>query len=182
MKSITEVWTPVLINGGIFKDTYLVSNMGRVKYKRMRRDGSCSYPLLRIINGKRPSVRLTGNGKRYTKSVAKLVLSSFQYREGCECANVIYLDGNMKNCALSNLRYRVDNSIYIEAQLKKKEIPVHKVEKRPVLTTKVLKNPLEKKVVEKLCKYCAKNPCFEGLENLSSTFEDCVDYKPRQTE
>lgn len=182
MKSITEVWAPVLINDGIFKDTYLVSNMGRVKYKRVRKDGSCDYPLMRIINGKRPSVRLTGNGKRYTKSVAKLVLSSFQYREGCECANVIYLDGNMKNCTLANLRYRVDDSIYTEAQLKRKEIPVRKTEKKSIITATVRSVLKTKKVAEKLCKYCAKNPCFEGLDSLSSTFENCLDYKPRETE
>jgi hypothetical protein len=88
----------------------------------------------------------------------------------------------MKNCTLANLRYRVDDSIYTETQLKRKEIPVHKTEKKSVITATVRSVLKTKKVAEKLCKYCAKNPCFEGLDSLSSTFEDCVDYKPRQTE
>lgn len=171
MKGITELWAPVLINGGIFKDTYLVSNLGRVKQKRTYKNGNYQFVLLKIINGKRPSVKISGGGRTYSKSVAKLVLSSFQYRKGCECANITYLDGNMKNCALSNLMYTADKTVYNTAELDKKKcrsksshvsIPA----KQPVL---------------KSCKTCSKCPCFDGMSNLSTDFGavGCKKYSPK---
>jgi len=170
MKSIVELWTPVLINGGIFKDDYIVSNMGRVKQKRYYSNGSYKFVLLHNIDSKRPVVRMTGNGKYYRKSVAKLVLSSFHYREGCECANITYLDGDMKNCELSNLRYATDKAVYKMISEKPADKPVKKSGTR-------------KAYVPRSCSSCCKNPCFDGMENLSSDFgaEGCRKYKPKDT-
>jgi len=172
MKSITELWAPVLINDGIFKDDYLVSNMGRVKHKRTFSNGKIKYFLIKVINGKRPIVKITSNGKVYSKSVAKLVLSSFQYREGCECANITYLDGNMKNCRLSNLRYTADKSVYTKIELDKQQKP----DKPKQKAKKEIVQPIELKS----CMTCAKRPCMTGMSNLSSDFGalGCVDYEP----
>lgn len=156
---------PVLLNDGIFKDDYLVSNMGRVKYKRRYKTGGYKFVLLHVIKSKRPYVKIKGAGKYYNKSVAKLVLSSFHYREGCECANITYLDGNMANCELSNLRYTADKPVY-EA--------IKKEETKPKSHKKI--------VISNSCSTCAKRPCFAGMANLSSDFgaEGCNDYKPRE--
>lgn len=169
MKRITELWTPVLLNNGIFKHDYLVSNMGRVKQKRYYKDGSYQFVLMTIIKSKRPIVRMKGNGKSYVKSVAKLVLSSFNYREGCECANITYLDGNMDNCALSNLRYTADKPVY--ETIKREEEA--KQQKKPLQS--------KKKALIRSCSTCiVEKPCFPGMENLSSDFgaEGCRRYKP----
>jgi hypothetical protein len=177
----------VLLNKGIFKDNYLVSNMGRVKYKKPYKNGKTQYVLLKVIDSERPVVRMSSNGKRYTKSVAKLVLSSFQYRDGCECANITYLDGNMKNCTLSNLRYAIDKDIYKTLELEtkeelKKKRPykrkrVRRTAPKPVLTTKMSDGT----EIIRSCSTCRNSNCFEGMENLSSDFgaEGCHGYKPR---
>ena len=177
MKSITELWAPVLLNGGIFKDTYVVSNMGRVKQKRCYKNGSCQYVLVRIINGKRPMVKMIGNGKKYSKSVAKLVLSSFQYREGCECAHVTYLDGNMKNCALSNLRYTADAGVYTSLE-KKDKINIRM--KKTVKSPKIIK-PKASSVIKRSCSTCQKEDCFKEMAKFSSDFgaEGCRGYRPK---
>ena len=180
MESITELWTPVLINNGIFKDDYVVSNMGRVSRKHCYKDGSCKFTLIKIIDGKRPVVRMDAGGKRYRKSVAKLVLSSFQYRKGCECANITYLDGNMKNCQLSNLRYTADKAVFTSIELEKKDITVQKPVKK-VASVQPFVKELPQKQSKKLCEISCKNyPCFEGIDNLSTDFakEGCAGYKP----
>lgn len=179
MEPIVELWTPVLINDGIFKD-YLVSNMGRVKHKRTFNNGKIRYFLIKPINSKRPVVKIVGNGKTYSKSVAKLVLSSFQYREGCECANITYLDGNMKNCQLSNLRYTVDKKVYKETELE--NIREQVSQQRKTVSTSSTVKPIQKKVLAKLCETSCKHyPCFEGIQNLSTDFaaEGCNGFKPR---
>lgn len=170
MKSIVELWTPVLLNGGIFKDDYLVSNMGRMKQKRTYKNGSYTFVLMKIINSKRPLVKLFGDGHEYRKSLAKLVLSSFQYREGCECANITYLDGNMKNCALSNLRYAADKAVYEEVS---KPTPQ---EKRRMGVRRPSSD-------SKSCKTCVNYPCFDGMASLTSDFgaEGCKGYKFKKT-
>lgn len=187
MRRITELWAPVLINGGIFKDDYLVSNMGRVKHRKHYGNGKYQFVLVKITDSNRPMVKLTGNGKRYSKSVAKLVLSSFQYREGCECANITYLDGNMKNCTLSNLRYAIDKDIYKTLELEtneelKKKKPykrkrVRRTAPKPVLTVKIS----EDTELIRSCSTCRNGKCFQGMDNLSSDFgaEGCRGYKPR---
>lgn len=164
MKPIVELWTPVLLNGGIFKDNYLVSNMGRVKYKRVYKNGSYKYVLLHVINGTRPYVKMHGGGKNYHKSVAKLVLSSFHYRKGCECANITYLDGDRSNCELSNLKYAVDKAVYEAIQQKEAN------------------KPKRTKFILKSCSNCAKNPCFDGMSSLSTDFGavGCRKYLPRE--
>lgn len=169
MKSIVELWTPVLLNDGIFKDNYLVSNMGRVKKKRVYKDGSYQYVLIRVSDSDRPSAIMYGGGKRYRKSVAKLVLSSFHWRKNCECVQITYLDGNMRNCRLSNLRYKVDRQVYTDAQLEKKP------DRKPVRQTKPVKQI-------KSCKTCINCPCFSGMENLTSDFGamGCRSYKPKE--
>ena len=175
---MTELWAPVLLNGGIFKDDYLVSNMGRVKQKRIYKNGGYQFVLVNVINGKRPSVKMTGGGKQYRKSLAKLVLSSFHWREGCECANITYLDGNMKNCRLSNLRYTADDGVYTNFDLQIKIRQDRKNRPKPV-------KPIQQAVKQPLirsCKTCLKNPCFSGMENLSSDFgaEGCRKYEPNK--
>lgn len=171
MKSIVELWTPVLINDGIFKDDYLVSNLGRVKKKRLYKDGRYGFVLVHIIKSRRPSVKMRSGDKLYRKSVAKLVLSSFYYREGCECANITYLDGNMSNCQLSNLRYTADKGVYKTIEIKTKLQPVVKKE----VKSEVIKD------VVRSCEFCEKNPCFSGMENLSTDFGavGCRKFKPR---
>ena len=161
MEPITELWTPVLINNGIFKNDYIVSNLGRVKKKRIYKDGSSKFVLITIIDTKRPVVKMRSNGKQYRKSVAKLVLSSFHYRNGCECANITYLDGNMKNCKLSNLMYTVDKKAYDKAEKDNKK-------PKPTLVAQI-----------RSCKTCTDFPCFSGMETLSSDFgaEGCRRYK-----
>lgn len=182
MKPKRELWTPVLLNGGIFKDEYLVSNMGRVKRKHVFKSGRVTFFLVNIINSKRPLVKIKGNGRQYSKSVAKLVLSSFCYREGCECANVIYLDGNMKNCELSNLRYAVDESIYTALDLKNKSKPVKKGKQK--IKSDKSANPAKKPVLKKSCSTCAKNPCMSGMASFKTDFGacGCNHYKPRETD
>ena len=185
MRRITELWAPVLINGGIFKDDYLVSNMGRVKHRKHYGNGKYQFVLVKITDSDRPMVKLTGNGKRYSKSVAKLVLSSFQYREGCECANITYLDGNMKNCQLSNLRYTADKDVYFAMDLENKEAlqkkrsgkRVRKDRIKPVLTVKISENT----ELIRSCSTCRNGKCFQGMDNLSSDFgaEGCRGYKPK---
>ena len=172
MKSIAELWTPVLINDGIFKDTYIVSNLGRVKRKRKYRDGSCQFILVKNIDSKRPVVKMSGGGKRYCKSVAKLVLSSFQYRNGCEYAKITYLDGDMKNCALSNLRYAADKLLYTNVELDNKK-PEANANVKP-----------KQNAVLRSCSSCEKNPCFEGMANLSTDFGaiGCRKYKLKETD
>lgn len=173
MKAIVELWTPVLLEDGIFKDDYLVSNLGRVKQRYFHSDGTWGFKLMHIVNGKRPYVRLKNNDRRWNKSVAKLVLSSFHYREGCECAKVTYLDGNMKNCELSNLRYTSDKLVYDRLDKEKKSTPDKKSSK-----------PLNKKEpLLKSCHTCAKCPCMAGMETFSTDFgaNGCNDYKPRET-
>lgn len=187
MKSMTELWTPVLINGGIFKDNYLVSNLGRVKQKRYYSNGSYKFVLLHVINSNRPLVKMTANGKKYKKSLAKLVLSSFHYRDRCECANITYLDGDMKNCQLSNLRYRTDNSIYTTSELDKEEELSKKNADKPkntsVSNTRSIRSIKKKSNAVKMCvTMCAKYPCFAGIENMSTDFAavGCNGYKPRE--
>lgn len=183
MRAMTELWAPVLINGGIFKDDYLVSNMGRVKQKRTYKDGSIRFVLVKIINTERPVVKMSGAGKDYRKSVAKLVLSSFDYRDGCECANITYLDGNMKNCRLSNLRYTADKGVYTQLELNRKTVKSKTaVIRKPVSKPMVVK-PADKPVIKgKLCFSCTDYPCFEGIQNMSTDFakEGCKRYKPKQ--
>lgn len=180
MKPITELWTPVLINDGIFKDDYMVSNMGRIKRKHCFKNGGCRYVLVRITNGVRPMVRMKGGDKQYSKSLAKLVLSSFHWREGCECANITYLDGNMKNCMLSNLRYAVDNGVYTNLELQTKNM-TGKVRKKSVKQTSKTK---KEQVLIRSCRTCRKKHCFSGVKTLTIDFgaEGCRDYKPRQTD
>ena len=182
MKPITELWTPVLLNDGIFKDDYIVSNMGRVKHKRYFKNGGYQYVLVNVINSRRPMVKMTGGGRQYRKSVAKLVLSSFHWRDGCECANITYLDGDMKNCRLSNLRYAVDESIYTALDLKNKSKPVKK-SKQKIKSDKSA-NPAKKPVLKKSCSTCAKNPCMSGMASFKTDFGacGCNDYKPRETD
>ena len=178
MKSITELWTPVLLNDGIFKDDYIVSNMGRVKHKRYFKDGGYQYVLVHVINSRRPVVKMTGGGRQYRKSVAKLVLSSFHWRDGCECANITYLDGDMKNCRLSNLRYTADKNVYAKVEEDNAVLTVPKAAKSAVIkSAKTVKQPFVRS-----CESCCKNPCFSGMENLSSDFgaEGCRKYKPRE--
>ena len=176
MKSAVELWTPVLLNGGIFKENYLVSNMGRVKQRHFFRNGSFQFVLMRIINSARPMVKMTGGGRQYRKSVAKLVLSSFNYREGCECANITYLDGNMKNCRLSNLRYAVDRLLYDNIEQEDKKVRKEKkLPDRPLGKMKPL-------IEGRSCKWCRNHPCFEGMDSLTSDFgaEGCSGYKPKE--
>jgi hypothetical protein len=125
------------------------------------------------MNGERPSVRIYNNGKLYRKSVAKLVLSSFYYREGCECAHIIYLDGNTQNCKLSNLRYVVDQNVCEDTDVKVKASPEISVKTQSV-----------KQSVLRSCLTCRKNPCFSGMENFTTDFgaEGCRKYKPREEE
>lgn len=184
MKSIKELWAPVLINGGIFKTNYMVSNMGRVKEKRTYRKGSHQFVLMNIIDSKRPVVKIKGGGRVYTKSVAKLVLSSFQYREGCECANITYLDGDMKNCRLSNLMYTADKTVYTAIELENM-IEQAKKESKPKDKIKT-KRDLERKrkavtppvVQKKLCLSCRHYPCFEGIDSLTTDFaKTCRSFK-----
>lgn len=179
MKHIVELWTPVLLNDGIFKDDYLVSNMGRVKQKRVYKNGGYQFVLVNVIDGERPSVKMTGGGKLYRKSLAKLVLSSFHWREGCECANITYLDGDMKNCRLSNLRYTADDGVYTDLDLQVKPKPEKKIKAKPV---RVIHKPIKTRPLLKSCKTCNKNPCFSGMENLSSDFgaEGCRKYEPKE--
>lgn len=157
----TELWTPVLLDNGIFKDSYIVSNLGRVKKKRLYKDGNYQFIIVKVIDGKRPVVRMYGNGREFRKSIARLVLSSFNYRVGCEFENITYLDGNMKNCKLSNLKYATD-----------KTVPDAVVHTDP------------KTIIIRSCSTCAKYKCMTGMETLSSDFGacGCVDYKPRETE
>lgn len=179
MEAIIELWAPVLINDGIFKDDYMVSNMGRVKHKRTLSNGKTKYFIIKPINSRRPVVKITGNGRTYSKSVAKLVLSSFQYRKGCECANITYLDGNMKNCQLSNLRYTVDKGVYKTVELEMDTLKKkHPVERKTVIKTKPVKH-----AAVKLCTVCKDYPCFKGMENLSTDFasEGCRRFKSRDT-
>lgn len=185
MKSVTELWAPVLINNGIFKANYLVSNMGRVKEKRVYKKGSSQFVLMNIIDSKRPVVKMKGGGRTYIKSVAKLVLSSFQYREGCECANITYLDGDMKNCRLSNLMYTADKTVFTAIELENMMAKARKAAK-PESKIKT-KRDLERKKkttapvpVQKKCVSCRNYPCFEGLDNMSSDFARCKSYKPIQ--
>lgn len=182
MKPMVELWAPVLLNGGIFKDNYLVSNMGRVRQKRFNRDGSYRFILMKIIQGKRPMIKMVGGGKEYHKSLAKLVLSSFNYREGCECANITYLDGNMHNCVLSNLRYTADKMVYTNIELKKmeKESKLLLINNDVKAIVKPVKKLVIKDEVKPSCSNCAKRPCMNGQNNLSTDFGaiGCNDYKP----
>lgn len=173
---MTELWAPVLLNGGIFKDDYLVSNMGRVKQKHIYKNGNYKFVLVNIINSRRPMVKIIGNGKQYSKSLAKLVLSSFQWREGCECANITYLDGDMKNCRLSNLRYTVDSGVYTNADLQPKAVK-KKIKRKPAkaLTETPKKHPLIRS-----CKTCGNIYCELDTSSFSTDFgaEGCRQYKP----
>lgn len=173
---MTELWAPVLLNGGIFKDDYLVSNMGRVKQKRVYKNGGYQFVLVNVINGKRPSVKMTGDGKQYRKSLAKLVLSSFHWREGCECANITYLDGDMKNCRLSNLRYTADSGVYTNADLQPKVVK-KKIKKKPV---KALVKTPKKHPLIRSCKTCGNPYCKLDTSSFSTDFgaEGCRQYKP----
>lgn len=178
MKPVIELWTPVLINGGIFKDDYVVSNMGRVKRKHRLKNGGFRYFLVNVINGTRPMVRIKGGGKLYSKSLAKLVLSSFHYREGCECAHITYLDGDRNNCRLSNLRYTVDKDVYTGDMLDQKPVAVkHK--------TVMAEKPKQKKSTGKpvksvkSCSTCTNTSCAIDLSNFSTDFgaEGCRQYQ-----
>jgi len=170
MRPVTELWTPVLINGGIFKENYIVSNLGRVKQKRRYKNGDYRYVLVNIINSARPVVKMIGGNKQYRKSVAKLVLSSFYWREGCECANITYLDGNPKNCMLSNLRYKVDMRTYNNTVSKTFD------------EQKSADRQRGQDAQIRSCATCKNNPCFSGMENLSSDFGalGCNGYKPKE--
>ena len=146
--------------------------MGRVKQKRVYHDGSYKFVLMKVINNRRPYVRMVADGHEYHKSIAKLVLSSFQYREGCDCANITYLDGNMKNCQLSNLRYKADKSVFVKIQTEEKQN-----ETKP----KPKPKPAYTKTIIRSCQSCRKCPCFSGMENLSTDFgaAGCRKYKPK---
>jgi len=182
---MTELWAPVLLNGGIFKDNYLVSNMGRVKHRHVYKNGNCRFVLVNVINSRRPVVKMTGDGKQYNKSLAKLVLSSFQWRDGCECANITYLDGNMKNCCLSNLRYTADKGVYTAIELENKmrtEIP-RKKKKIRTKRSSVVKTKMNDYGQPISCKTCGNPYCKIDISNFSTDFgaEGCRQYKPKQT-
>lgn len=176
MESITELWAPVLLDGGIFKEDYLVSNFGRVKRKQVHKDGSISYVLVTIINAKRPVVKMKGGGKEYRKSVAKLVLASFDYRDHCECANITYLDGNKKNCHLNNLRYTADKAVFTTEQLKAKI--AMKAHSR-VMPKKEKARPIRAYNPDRSCKTCKNSSCTLNTNNFSTDFgaEGCRHYK-----
>ena len=178
MKPIVELWAPVLINHGIFKDDYVVSNMGRVREKHTDVNGVVKYIPVNIIQGKRPMVKMYSGGQPYSKSIAKLVLSSFHWRDDCECANITYLDGNMKNCELSNLRYTADKGVYTLIELENKAEQMARVRRRRKPVVRIRMNGYGE---PRSCKTCENCPCFSGMESLTSDFgaEGCNGYKPK---
>lgn len=91
-----EEWVPLLGYPG-----YSVSNLGKVRNDRM-------YRVLTVYeaDGRRPFVKVSRDGQQLTRSLPKLILSSFLPPPRPDFTTPIHFDGNLHNCSIANLDWR----------------------------------------------------------------------------
>lgn len=91
-----EQWVPLLGYPG-----YSVSNLGKVRNDRM-------YRVLTVYEaeGRRPFVKVTRDRQQLTRSLSKLVLSSFVPSTRPDFTTPIHFDGNLHNCSVANMAWR----------------------------------------------------------------------------
>ena len=91
-----EEWVPLLGYPG-----YSASNLGKIRNDR-------TYRVLTVMEqpNKRPFVKLYKDGSQVSRNIAKLILASFLPPPRPDFTTPINFDGDLRNCALSNLDWR----------------------------------------------------------------------------
>ena len=95
-----EIWKPVMVLNGHFKDAYEISNLGRLKSFYSKKD-----ILVKPSGDKRLYVKLSYNGVSKGFLLAYLVLMTFNPTKITDRNQIIYKDGNVQNITLSNLEW-----------------------------------------------------------------------------
>ena len=108
-----------------FKDSYQVSNLGRVRSKE-RYLNTRTYPsqIMRTYTGNNNNVqvRLRNGKSQVRRSVAKLVLLTFVGNPQKNAKQAKHLDGNPNNNRLDNLQWDVDKTYGMTPNLKAREL------------------------------------------------------------
>lgn len=123
-----EIWKDI----EEFKDSYQVSNLGRVRSKE-RLLHTRTYPsqIMReyIRNNNSVQVRLRNGKSQVSRSVAKLVLLTFVGKPPKNAKQVKHLDGNPNNNRLDNLEWDVDKTYGLPPNPKARELFNKEVER-----------------------------------------------------
>lgn len=116
-----EIWKDI----EEFKDSYQVSNMGRVRSKE-RHIYTRTYPSkimsTYIRNNNCVQVRLRNGKSQVSRSVAKLVLLTFVGQPPKNAKQAKHLDGNPNNNNLENLEWDVDKTYGMPKNAKAREL------------------------------------------------------------
>lgn len=123
-----EIWKDI----EEFKDSYQVSNLGRVRSKeRFLHTRTYTSQIIReyIRNNNSVQVRLRNGKSQVSRSVAKLVLLTFVGKPPKNAKQVKHLDGNPNNNRLDNLEWDVDKTYGLPPNPKARELFNKEVER-----------------------------------------------------
>ncbi len=110
-----EIWKPLVIEGMAKNEVFDISNYGRIKSYKVKKEGS-------IINGstlkgyKILNIKLE-NGKRTTKYIHKLVAESFINKDNDQQKYVIHLDFDKNNNCIQNLKWVTQNTMFAHQKI-----------------------------------------------------------------